>query len=91
MRKIYQSAPDVPQAVANKVIEIIERHLAAAGVRRAEDLPEENKVHLLRELRSYFRSELPSDRREGVPYDWSSHRNGGFWAAAVCRLKSLFR
>lgn len=59
MRKIYQSAPDVPQAIANKAIDIIERHIVACGARRVEDLPEENKIHLLRELQKFFQSELP--------------------------------
>ncbi|HEY3298651.1 MAG TPA: hypothetical protein VGK34_08355 [Armatimonadota bacterium] len=59
MRKIYQSAPDVPQGIANRAIDIVERHMAASGVRRAEELPEENKVHLLRELQKFFQSELP--------------------------------
>lgn len=82
MRKIYQSAPDVPQAIANKAIDMIERHLASNGVRRAKDLPEESKVRLLRELDSFFRSELlprkPSGReRDGEPACvWVSRGDG---------------
>ena len=60
MRKIHQSVPDVPQAVANKATDIIERHFTTNGARRAEDLPEESRVHLLRELESYFHIALPS-------------------------------
>ena len=68
MRKIYQSAPDVSQAVANKAIEIIERQFAVNGVRRAEDLPEEGRVRLLRELEGFFAIEvrLLAGGKEGV-------------------------
>lgn len=58
MRKIYQAAPDVPQAIANKAVDIIERHLNANGVRRAEELPEESKIHLMRELQRFFHADL---------------------------------
>lgn len=90
MRKIYQSVPDVPQVVANKAIEIVERHLTAAGVRRAEELPEETRVRLMRDLRSYFTSEVPHVRgKEGeLVYDWSL-RTGGSWSAMVRWLKKV--
>ncbi len=77
MRKIYQSVPDVPQALSNKAIEIIERHFTASGVRRAEDLPEENKIHLLRELQKFFQSELPANKKDGSGYDWNPERRDG--------------
>lgn len=69
MRKIYQSVPDVPQALSNKAIEIIERHFTACGVRRAEELPEENKIHLLRELQRFFQTELPANKKDGAGWD----------------------
>lgn len=83
MRKIYQSVPDVPQVIANKAIEIVERHFTANGVRRAEELPEENKVRLMRDLQNFFLSEVPHVRgREGeLVYDWSSHSGGGVFRA----------
>jgi len=95
MRKIYQSAPDVPQAVANKAIDIIERHFAAAGVGRADDLPEENKVRLHRDLQNFFEAELPHARKKdgGPAYDLGPH-GGGFlksvvrWLGRVCRGQS---
>ena len=92
MRKIYQSIPDVPQAVANKAIDIIERHFAATGVRRAADLPEESRVHLLRELQSFFHAELPYTRgkESDVLFDLGS-RQGGKWKAAFRWLARVFR
>lgn len=75
MRKIYQSAPDVPQALANRAIDIVERHFTAGGVRRAEDLTEENKVHLLRELQRFFQNELPAMRGlDGETYNYPQQR-----------------
>jgi len=76
VRKIYQTAPDVPQALSNKAIEIIERHFTACGVRRAEELPEENKIHLLRELQRFFQTELPANKKAGAA--WDSERREGF-------------
>jgi hypothetical protein len=92
MRKIYQAVPDVPQVVANKAIEIVERHLNALGVRRAEELPEENKVRLMRELQVFFMSEFPHSRgKDGeLIYDWSSHRAGGPWRSIVRWFKKVF-
>lgn len=77
MRKIYQSVPDVPQALSNKAIEIIERHFTACGVRRAEELPEENKIHLLRELQKFFQTELPANKKDGAGYAWDTDRREG--------------
>jgi hypothetical protein len=55
--------PDVPQQVADRGTELIERHLSAYGVTRARDLPEEGKVYLRRELAGFFAAELPG----GIP------------------------
>ena len=79
MRKIYQSAPDVPQAIANKAIDIIERQMVANGVRRAEELPEESKVHLMRELQTFFQSEMTKvETANGESsYTWQSQHGGG--------------
>lgn len=92
MRKIHQSVPDVPQAVANKVTEIVERHLSASGVRRAEELLEESKVRLMRELQNFFMMEFPHSRGEDgeLIYDWGSHRDGGAWRPIVRWLKRVF-
>jgi len=94
MRKIYQSAPDVPQAIANKAIDTIERHLVANGVRRADELPEESKVHLLRELQRFFQSELPPRMRgneDALARGWVSRRGGGFISRALRWLERVFR
>jgi hypothetical protein len=94
MRKIYQSAPDVPQAIANKAVDIIERHFATEGARRAEDLPEESRIHLLRELQRCFQSELPARvrMRNGEPiYDWGSRRSEGFLNNLLRRLQRALR
>lgn len=93
MRKIYQSAPDVPQVIANKAVEIIERHLTASGVRRAEELPEESKVHLLRELQKFFQSELPPQvvGKEGeLTYSWGSRHRDRFVSAVLRWLERMF-
>ena len=78
MRKIHQSVPDVPQAVANKAIDIIERHFTTNGARHAGDLPEESRVHLLRELESFFRLALPAriPGKESEPLYDRSRRSG---------------
>jgi hypothetical protein len=49
----------LPQAIADRGTEVIERHLSAYGVTRARDLPEEGKVFLRRELVKFFANELP--------------------------------
>src|SRR5438045_452370 len=41
VRKVHRQIPDVPQNVADRGTAVIERHLAAYGVSRARDLPEE--------------------------------------------------
>ena len=59
MKKVHRHIPDVPQSIADRGAEIVERHFQAYGVKRAMELPEEGKVHLLREMRSVFATELP--------------------------------
>ncbi|HEU4752613.1 MAG TPA: hypothetical protein VFU47_05845, partial [Armatimonadota bacterium] len=59
VKKVNRYVPDVPQRVADRGTEIVERHLAAYGVSRAMDLPEEGKVRLMHELQSFFGRELP--------------------------------
>jgi hypothetical protein len=59
VKKVSRYVPDLPQKVSDRGTEIVERHLAAYGVSRASDLPEEGKVHLVRELQSFFGQELP--------------------------------
>src|SRR4051794_17722250 len=63
VKKVNRYVPDVPQRVADRGTEIVERHLAAYGVSRAMDLPEEGKVRLMREMNGFFGGELP----EGLP------------------------
>ena len=79
MRKVHRRAADVPQAVADRGTEILERTFAAYGVTRAQDLPDEGKVYLWRELRALFAAELPSDP-PATP---------GGWQALVARIRAL--
>lgn len=58
MKKLFPEAPDVPQAVANRAVRVVEKHLRQHKVDRAKDLPEEAKIRLLRDLRALFQSEL---------------------------------
>jgi hypothetical protein len=92
MRKIYPYAPDVSQAVANKATDVIEKHVVACGVRRAEELPEENKVHLMRELQRLFQAELPAKiiGKDGEEYDWASQGRTGFFYRVGHWLERLF-
>jgi hypothetical protein len=59
VKKINRYVPDVPQRVADRGTEVVERHLAAYGVSRAMDLPEEGKVRLHHELQKFYYNELP--------------------------------
>jgi hypothetical protein len=59
VKKINRYVPDVPQRVADRGTEVVERVLAAYGVSRAADLPEEGKVRLARDLDAFFTRELP--------------------------------
>jgi hypothetical protein len=54
MKKIFPESPDVPQGTANRGVRIIEKHLRMHRVDRARDLPEEAKIRLLRDLKSFF-------------------------------------
>lgn len=67
MKKVHRHVPDVPQQVADRGTEIVERHFQAYGVKRAMDLPEEGKVHLMREMRSFLATELPTRGEVAVP------------------------
>jgi len=67
VKKIHRHVADVPQNVADRGTEIVERHFQVYGVKRAIDLPEEGKVHLMREMRSFFASELPRHPEAVVP------------------------
>ncbi|MFN3653289.1 MAG: hypothetical protein ACK47B_27220 [Armatimonadota bacterium] len=59
MKKVNRFVPDVQQQVADRGTELVERHLAAYGVSRAADLPEEGKVRLMRDLQRFFDEEYP--------------------------------
>jgi len=82
VKKVHRHVPDVPQAVADRGTEIIERHFQAYGVKRAADLPEEGKVHLYREMQKFLAAEVPPGSLDGGPR--------GVWARWVERLKALF-
>ena len=80
MKKVNRYAPDVPQKFGDRGTEIVERHLAAYGVSRASDLPEEGKVRLMRELQGFFNRELPEGLAMLHPADvgWRGFFNR-FW------------
>jgi hypothetical protein len=67
VKKVHRHIPDVPQGIADRGTEIVERHFQAYGVKRAMDLPEEGKVHLMREMRSFFAAELPQHSEATAP------------------------
>lgn len=69
MKKVNRYVPDVPQRVADRGTEIVERHLATYGVSRASDLPEEGKIRLMKDLRGFFDQELPEGLRMLDPSD----------------------
>ena len=82
MKKVNRYVPDVPQNTADRGTEIVERHLAAYGVSRAMDLPEEGKVHLARELQGFFAGEFPDGLRLLNPSDvgWrGALKRGWLW------------
>jgi len=60
MKKLFSEIPDVQQGVANKVVRVIERHFRFHKVTRANDLSEEARVRLHRDLRALFDVELGS-------------------------------
>ena len=85
MKKVNRYVPDVPQRVADRGTEVVERHLAAYGVSRAADLPEEGKVRLMRELNGFFARELPEGLTMLDPSDVG-------WRGAIKRVWTrLFR
>lgn len=67
MKKVHRHVPDVPQNIGDRGTEIVERHFQAYGVKRAMDLPEEGKVHLLREMQAFFATELPNPGEVTLP------------------------
>jgi hypothetical protein len=67
VKKVHRHVPDVPQHIADRGTEIVERHFQAYGVKRAMDLPEEGKVHLMREMRSFFAAELLRSDEAAAP------------------------
>jgi len=81
VKKVHRHVPDVPQIIADRGTEIVERHFQAYGVKRAMDLPEEGKVHLMREMRTFYAAELPGQSEVPAP------RSGvaGWWER-VCRF-----
>ena len=82
MKKVNRHLPDVPQLVADRGTEIIERHFNAYGVKRASDLPEEGKVRLYRDLQQFFITELPDGPEPGPSPSW--------WARGVGWIRNLF-
>lgn len=83
MKKVHRHVPDVPQRVADRGTDLVERYLAAYGVSRACDLPEEGKVRLARDLRAMFDRELP----DGLPMLDPSDLG---WRGFLKRLARLF-
>lgn len=75
----------MPQGVANRGVRIIEKHLRMHRVDRAKDLPEEAKVRLLRDLKTFFESE----KHDGG----TKHRAGagtrGFWARLRDKIENF--
>ena len=63
MKKLFPEAPDVTPSVANRAAKIIEKHMRLHRVEKAQDLPEEAKVRLYRDLRFLFEADpsKPSD------------------------------
>jgi hypothetical protein len=88
VKKVNRYVPDVPQRVADRGTELVERHLAAYGVSRAMDLPEEGKVRLYHELQKFYKMELP----EGLQMlDASEVGWRGFFKRGWRRVKGVFR
>jgi len=82
MKKVSRHVPDVPQGIADRGTEIIERHFNAYGVKRASDLPEEGKVHLYREMQQYFAVEMPGGLEAQPPTPW--------WTGVVIWVRRFF-
>jgi len=82
MKKLNRHVPDVSQGIADRGTEIIERYFNAYGVKRANDLPEEGKVRLYREMQQYFAAEMPGGVETPPSLPW--------WERAAQRLRSFF-
>jgi len=82
MKKVNRHLPDVPQVVADRGTEIIERHFNAYGVKRAIDLPEEGKVRLSRDLQHFFVAELPDGPEPQPSPSW--------WARGIAWIRNFF-
>lgn len=82
MKKVSRYVPDVPQGIADRGTEIIERHFNAYGVKRACDLPEEGKVRLHREMQQYFAEEMPGGLEMKLPLPW--------WTRAANWIRNFF-
>jgi len=82
MKKVNRHLPDVPQVVADRGTEILERHFNAYGVKRATDLPEEGKVRLYRDLQHFFGAELPDGPEP--------HSSPTWWTRAAAWVRGFF-
>jgi len=82
MKKINRHVPDVPQGIADRGTELIERYFVAYGVKRAADLPEEGKVRLHRDLQSYFSEMMPAGIPAQSPIPW--------WTNMTQRVRRFF-
>jgi hypothetical protein len=69
VKKVNRLVPDVQQRVADRGTEVVERHLAAYGVSRAMDLPEEGKIRLMRDLQGFYHQEFPEGMQMIDPSD----------------------
>ena len=69
MKKVNRYVPDVPQRIADRATEVVERHLAAYGVSRAQELPEEGRVRLMHELQGFYSREVPDGLQMLDPSD----------------------
>lgn len=69
MKKVNRYVPDVSQRLGDRGTEVVEKHLAAFGVSRALDLPEEGKVRLMRDLQGFFQQEVPEGLKMLNPSD----------------------
>lgn len=79
MKKVNRLVPDVPQRVADRGTEVVERHLTTYGVSRASELPEEAKVRLMRDLQRFYKQEFPQGLQMINPNDIG-------WRGALKRL-----
>ena len=85
MKKLFPEAPDVPQPVANRAVRIVEKYFRLHRVERARDLPEEAKIRLLRDLRSFFDAEL----RHIGPAVGDATKRKGWLAKLIKRVENV--